>query len=145
MPDYGAQELVRLLDLRPHPEGGWYKETYRAPTVEGERAASTLIHFLLAADQVSAWHQVDADEAWFWHAGAPLALTQSPPSGKGATSVQLGPDLRSGQKLQHMIPAHSWQAAESLGAWTLVSCMVAPGFEFSGFKLAPDDWRPDMS
>lgn len=143
MPDFGVQEIVRLLDLAPHPEGGWYKETFRAGAADGERAASTVIHFLLAADQVSAWHKVDADEAWFWHAGAPLVLTISPPDGKTAESVQLGPDLRVGQKLHHVIAADHWQAAESLGAWTLVSCMVAPGFEFSGFVMAPDDWRPE--
>lgn len=142
MPDLGVNEIVRLLDMQAHPEGGWFKETYRSPNLQGDRSVATVIHFLLAADQVSAWHQVDADEAWFWHAGAPLALTQSPPDGQGASSIQLGPDIRVGQRPHHVIPADHWQTAESLGAWTLVSCMVAPGFEFSGFKLADPDWRP---
>lgn len=142
MPDFGVQELVRLLDLAPHPEGGWYKQTFEAAKTSDGRASSTVIHFLLAADQVSAWHQVDADEAWFWHAGAPLVLTEASSDGVGIGSVQLGPDIRIGQKPHHVIRADRWQAAESLGAWTLVSCMVAPGFQFSGFKLAPDNWLP---
>ncbi|MEM7459109.1 MAG: cupin domain-containing protein [Pseudomonadota bacterium] len=140
--DLGANEIIRLLNMQPHPEGGYYAETYRT---EGEtRAASTAIYYLLQADQVSAWHRVDADEHWLWHAGGPLALTLSSPEGKGATAHTLGPDLRAGQRPQWTVPAQHWQTAESLGAWTLVSCVVAPGFEFSGFELAPDDWRPEV-
>lgn len=138
--DLGANEIIRLLNMQPHPEGGHYVETWRSPG-EG-RAAMTGIYFLLQADEVSAWHRVDADEAWFWHAGGPLALTLSPPDGKGASSFTLGPDLRAGQRPQVIVPARHWQTAETLGAWTLVSCAVAPGFEFSGFELAPPDWRP---
>lgn len=140
--DLGANEIIRLLNMQPHPEGGYYAETYR--TAGETRAASTAIYYLLQADQVSAWHRVDADEHWLWHAGGPLALTLSPPEGKGATAHTLGPDLRAGQRPQWTIPAQHWQTAESLGAWTLVSCVVAPGFEFSGFELAPDDWRPEV-
>jgi uncharacterized protein len=138
--DLGANEIIRLLNMAPHPEGGHYAETYRAGA-EG-RAVMTAIYYLLGVDQVSAWHRVDAEEAWLWHAGGPLALTLSPPDGKGASSVTLGPDLRAGQRPQAVIPAHHWQTAETLGHWTLVSCVVAPGFEFSGFTLAPADWRP---
>ena len=138
--DLGANEIIRLLGLQPHPEGGHYAETYRA---EGtKRAASTAIYYLLQADQVSAWHRVDADEHWLWHAGGPLALTLSPANGEGASTTTLGPDLRAGQRPQLTVPAGYWQTAESLGAWTLVSCVVAPGFEFSGFELAPEGWRP---
>ncbi|MFN7055170.1 cupin domain-containing protein [Hyphomonas sp.] len=140
--DLGAREIIRLLSLAPHPEGGHYGETYR-PQAEG-RPALTAIYYLLQADEVSAWHRVDADEAWLWHAGGPLALTLSPPDGRGAASIILGPDLRAGQRPQAIIPAHHWQAAESLGAWTLVSCLVAPGFDFSGFTLAPPGWRPEV-
>lgn len=140
--DLGAGEIIRMLKLKPHPEGGHYAETYR-PAGTG-RPALTAIYYLLQADEVSAWHRVDADEAWLWHAGGPLALTLSPPDGKGASSLQLGPDLRAGQRPQAIIPAHHWQAAESLGAWTLASCLVAPGFEFSGFTLAPPGWRPEV-
>ncbi|MBU2605072.1 MAG: cupin domain-containing protein [Alphaproteobacteria bacterium] len=140
--DLGANEIIRLLGLKPHPEGGHYAETFRAPALPGYRPASTAIYFLLQADEVSAWHRVDADEAWFWHAGGPLALTLSPPDGNGAEAFQLGPDLRAAQRPQVLVPAHHWQTAETLGAWTLVSCTVAPGFEFKGFELAPPDWRP---
>lgn len=140
--DLGAGEIIRMLNLRPHPEGGHYAETYRAAGTD--RPALTAIYYLLQADEVSAWHKVDADEAWLWHAGGPLALTLSPPDGKGAASLQLGPDLRAGQRPQAIVPAHHWQAAESLGAWTLVSCLVAPGFDFSGFTLAPPGWRPEV-
>jgi uncharacterized protein len=138
--DLGVNEIIRLLNMKPHPEGGHYAETYRSGG--GGRGAMTAIYYLLQADEVSAWHKVDADEAWFWHAGGPLALTLSPPDGKGATSMTLGPDLRAGQRPQGIIPADHWQTAETLGHWTLVSCSVAPGFEFSGFKLAPPGWRP---
>ena len=140
--DLGANEIIRLLGMQAHPEGGHFVETYRAEG--GGRASSTAIYYLLQADEVSAWHRVDADEHWLWHAGGPLALTFSPPDGKGARAQTLGPDLRAGQAPQVSIPADYWQTAESLGAWTLVSCIVAPGFEFSGFELAPDGWRPDL-
>ncbi len=140
--DLGANEIIRLLDMKAHPEGGHYAETYRSR--DGARAASTAIYYLLQADEVSAWHRVDAEEHWLWHAGGALALTLSPPDGKGATPYVLGPDLRAQQRPQVTVPAHHWQTAESLGAWTLVSCVVAPGFEFSGFELAPDDWRPEV-
>ncbi|MEZ5946437.1 MAG: cupin domain-containing protein [Hyphomonas sp.] len=140
--DLGANEIIRLLNMQPHPEGGHYVETFRAPSLPGHRPTSTLIHFLLQADEVSAWHRVDADEVWLWHAGGPLVLTTSPPDGRGAATVKLGPDLRGGQSLQGIVPAHHWQTAETLGAWTLVSCTVAPGFDFKGFELAPPGWRP---
>ena len=142
--DLGANEIVRLLNLAPHPEGGHYGETYRAAGPDGARAPLTAIYYLLQADEVSAWHKVDADEVWLWHAGGPLSLTLSPPDGKGAASLTLGPDLRAGQRPQVIVPAGHWQTAETLGAWTLVSCLVAPGFEFSGFTLAPPGWRPQV-
>lgn len=139
--DLGANEIIRLLGMKAHPEGGQYAETYRT---QGEgRAASTAIYYLLQADEISAWHRVDADEHWLWHAGGPLALTISPPDGKGASTERLGPDLRAGQRPQVTVPTKHWQTAESLGAWTLVSCVVAPGFEFAGFELAPENWRPE--
>lgn len=140
--DLGANEIIRMLGMKPHPEGGHYVETFRS---EGaERSRSTAIYYLLQADEVSAWHRVDADEHWLWHAGGALALTTSPPDGKGAAAIQLGPDLRAGQRPQLTVPAQHWQTAETLGAWTLVSCIVAPGFEFTGFELAPQNWRPEV-
>ena len=142
--DLAPSEIIRLLNMQPHPEGGHYVETYRAPALEGTRAATTAIYYLLQADEVSAWHRVDADEVWLWHAGGPLALTLSPPEGIGAEAFQLGADLRAGQRPQVVVSAHHWQTAESLGAWTLVSCAVSPGFQFEGFEMAPPHWRPDM-
>ena len=141
--DLGANEIIRMLEMKPHPEGGHYVETYRSDQ-NGERATSTAIYFLLQADEISAWHRVDADEHWLWHAGASLSLTISPPDGKGAKALRLGPDLRARQVPQALVPAHHWQTAESIGAWSLVSCIVAPGFDFSGFELAPADWRPEV-
>jgi predicted cupin superfamily sugar epimerase len=136
-----APSVARLLDLSPHPEGGWYRETFRDAAGPDGRARSTLIYFLLGAGEVSAWHRVDAVETWHWYAGAPLVLTISE-NGHDATAHRLGPDLLAGERPQAVVPARAWQAAESLGAWTLCGCTVAPGFEFSGFELAPPDWRP---
>ena len=141
--DLGANEIIRMLEMKPHPEGGHYVETFRSGE-QGARGASTAIYYLLQADEVSEWHRVDADEHWLWHAGGPLMLTTSPPDGQGATAHTLGPDLRAGQRPQVTVAAQHWQAAESMGAWTLVSCVVAPGFEFAGFEMAPDGWRPEV-
>ena len=138
-----AAEIIRLLDLLPHPEGGHYRETFRdAATDETGRARSTVIYFLLSAGEKSHWHRVDATETWFWHAGAPLALSVST-DGKSLHTIKLGPDISDGDALHHVIAPDAWQAAESLGDWTLVSCTVAPGFEFEGFALAPPGWVPD--
>lgn len=135
-----ADEVIALLDLKPHPEGGYFRETFRdAPA--GGRGASTAIYYLLKAGEVSHWHRVDAAEVWHWHAGAPLVLTISP-NGHDAEACHLGPELRTGQRPQLVVPAGHWQTATSLGAWTLVGCTVAPGFDFSGFEMAPPDWRP---
>src|SRR5215218_8787529 len=128
-----AADVIRVLALTPHPEGGHYRETFRdARTVEG-RSASTAIYYLLACGERSRWHRIDAAEIWHYYAGAPLALSiadQSP------TAVfRLGRDFAAGERPQAIVPAGAWQAAESLGAWTLVGCTVAPGFEFAGFEL----------
>ncbi|MEM6848293.1 MAG: cupin domain-containing protein [Pseudomonadota bacterium] len=136
-----AQDIVNTLGMKPHPEGGHFVETFRdAP--EGGRGFSTAIYYLLAAGDCSAWHKVnDAAEVWHYYAGAPLALTLSP-NGHDAVAHRLGPDIASGERPQVIVPAGHWQTAESLGAWTLVGCTVAPGFDFAGFELAPPDWRP---
>ncbi len=137
-----AEEVIRLLDLAPHPEGGHFRETFRDPATDAAgRARSTAIFFLLAAGEVSAWHRVDAVEVWHYYAGAPLALTLSS-NGHDAEAHRLGLDFRTGQTPQVIVPTNWWQAAESLGAWTLVGCTVAPGFDFAGFEMAPPDWRP---
>jgi predicted cupin superfamily sugar epimerase len=137
-----AADIVRILGLAPHPEGGFYRETYRDERVDAAgRAASTAIYFLLPVGEVSAWHRVDAAEVWHYYAGAPLVLTISP-NGHDASAAYLGPDLRAGQRPQIVVPAGHWQTAVSLGEWSLVGCTVAPAFEFAGFELAPPDWRP---
>jgi hypothetical protein len=136
-----AAEVIRLLELEPHPEGGHYRQTFRdARTVEGGRAASTAIYYLLARGERAHWHRVDVIEGWHWYAGAPLALQIA--DGAERTSIRLGPDLAAGERPQAIVPAGVWQAAESLGDWTLCGCTVAPGFEFSRFELAPEDWAP---
>jgi predicted cupin superfamily sugar epimerase len=138
-----AAEVIRLLDLKPHPEGGHFRETFRDASVphapENGRAASTAIYFLLARGERSHWHRVDAVEVWHWYAGAPLALEVSH-STASIERVTLGSDLSTGERPQAIVPARAWQAAQSLGAWTLCGCTVAPGFEFSGFELAAQDW-----
>jgi hypothetical protein len=136
-----AREIIRLLDLKPHPEGGHFRETFRDVAGPDGRARSTLIYFLLDVGEASHWHRVDAVETWHWYAGAPLVLTISE-NGHDASAHHLGPDLMAGQRPQLVVPAHAWQTATSLGAWTLVGCTVAPGFDFAGFELAPPDWRP---
>jgi predicted cupin superfamily sugar epimerase len=142
MHDLSAAEVVRLLDLAPHPEGGFYRETFRDQAAgPAGRAASTAIYYLLGAGDVSEWHRVDAAETWHFYAGAPLVLTVSP-NGHDAEARHLGPGLTAGQRPQIIVPAGWWQTATSLGAWTLVGCTVAPGFDFAGFELAPPNWRP---
>lgn len=141
--DLGANEIIRGLKMQPHPEGGHYVETFRDDPGPDGRARSTCIYFLLQAGELSAWHRVDATEVWLWHAGGPLALTVSADGTLASTrALRLGPDFRNGERPQGVVPAGAWQTAETFGAWTLVSCVVAPGFEFSGFELAPPDWRP---
>lgn len=136
-----ARHLIETLDLAPHPEGGWYRETWRADTPEGGRAAGTAIYYLLEAGDFSHWHRVDATEIWHWYAGAPLSLSVSP-NGHDAEAMVLGPEFGSGQRPQRIVPEGWWQAATSLGPWTLVGCTVSPGFQFDGFEMAPPDWRP---
>ena len=137
-----AAEIIARLELRPHPEGGHYRETFRDIRADANgRALSTAIYFLLARGERSHWHRVDAAEGWHWYAGDALRLTIVE-HGKKST-VTLGSDLAAGQRPQAVVPAHAWQAAEGLGDWTLVGCTVAPSFEWAGFELAPKDWTPD--
>lgn len=136
-----AGEIIRLLGLQPHPEGGHYRETFRDTATDAAgRAASTAIYFLLREGEVSRWHRVDAAEAWHWHAGAPLVLTMVDAAGRH--EIRLGSDLAAGERPQAVVPVGAWQQAASLGAWTLVGCTVAPGFQFSGFELAPPGFEP---
>jgi len=136
-----AAEIIARLDLKPHPEGGHFRETFRDPASGRDgRAASTAIYFLLARGERSHWHRVDAAEVWHYHAGSTLALSIAHDG--PAQTIHLGADLAGGERPQAVVPAHAWQAAESLGDWTLVGCTVAPGFDFSTFELAAPDWSP---
>jgi len=139
-----AAEMIAALGLARHPEGGWYRETWRAGAMlAGGRAAASSILFLLEAGQRSHWHRVDAGELWLFQAGAPLTLAVAP-SDAAACSVLLGPDPLAGHTLQQLVPPSAWQSAEGpRSGWSLVACLVAPGFEFAGFELAPPGWTPD--
>jgi predicted cupin superfamily sugar epimerase len=136
-----ATEIVRLLNLKPHPEGGHFRETARDPHPEGGRGHSTAIYYLLAAGERSHWHRVDAVEIWHHYCGAPLRMSLSA-DGKTSRYHHLGIDLEAGERPQIVVPRGCWQAAESRGAWTLIGCTVAPAFEFSGLEMAPLDFGP---
>lgn len=139
---HGASEIIRLLGLQPHPEGGHFRETFRDLAADDKgRARSTLIYYLLKSGEVSLWHRIDATEVWHYYAGAALEIKLSK-DGIDANAQRLGPDLVAGERPQVVVPAQCWQSAMSLGAWTLAGCSVAPGFEFSGFELAPLGWAP---
>jgi len=134
--DLYADEVIAVLGLKPHPEGGYFRETFRdAVTSSDGRACSTAIYFLLKEGQGSHWHRVDAAEVWHWYAGAPLELGVAEAGGEEMV-LRLGADIRAGERPQAVVPAGAWQRAKSHGAWTLVGCTVAPGFSFSGFELA---------
>jgi uncharacterized protein len=135
-----AAEIIAKLDLKPHPEGGHYRETFRDTHLVDGRAASTAILFLLARGERSHWHRIDAVEIWHYHAGAPLKLSLV--DGAGEQIVRLGGNISADEIPQVTVPARARQAAESLGDWTLVGCTVAPGFTFESFELAPMDWSP---
>ena len=135
-----AAAVIDRLELVSHPEGGFYRETYRDAPANGNRGALTVIYYLLPQGVRSAWHRVDATEVWHYYAGAPLELTVA---GADARAVYtLGVDFVAGQTAHAVVPAHAWQSAISLGDWTLVGCTVAPAFDFAGFQLAPPGWSP---
>jgi len=136
-----ADDVIKLLGLRPHPEGGHFHETFRdARTIDGKRAASTAIYYLLKGGERSHWRRVDAAEIWHYYSGASLMLRIA--ENRTRADHVLGMDLANGARPQIVVPAGAWQSAESLGDWTLVGCTVAPGFEFAGFEMAPKDWTP---
>ena len=140
-PGPDAARVIDRLGLQPHPEGGWYAETWRHEPGDGGRAAGTAIYYLLAAGQRSHWHRVDATEIWHFYAGDPLRLGIHE-DGTTTRWLDLGPDLAAGQVPQAIVPEGAWQSAEPTGAWTLAGCTVSPGFNFAGFELAPDGWSP---
>lgn len=128
-----ADQIIEHLGLQQHPEGGWYKESWRAGN-DG-RPTGTCIYFLLKGDERSHWHRVDAAEIWLYHAGAPLVLSMAASDAGPAQDHLLTPDLTKGAP-QLVVPEGHWQAARSTGDYTLVSCTVSPGFQFEGFELA---------
>lgn len=135
-----ADRIIRLLKLKPHPEGGYFRETFR-DSGKG-RAHSTAIYFLLKKGQASRWHRIDAAEVWHWYGGAPLELLIAKDRERPKRHV-LGNDLVEGERPQAIVPAKHWQAARSLGAYTLIGCTVAPGFSFETFELGemPNAWE----
>jgi predicted cupin superfamily sugar epimerase len=141
MPVLSAADIIARLGLKPHPEGGHYRETFRDGRVDGNgRSVSTAIYFLLARGERSHWHRIDAVEIWHHYAGSTLILGIA--DDQGQRSVRLGSDLVAGEQPQAIVPAYAWQAAQSTGDWTLVGCTVAPGFDFATFELAPKGWTP---
>ncbi|MDE2563420.1 MAG: cupin domain-containing protein [Sphingomonadales bacterium] len=141
-----AQQLIDAFGLSPHPEGGHFRETWRSPADEGRRGASTAILFLLASGERSHWHRVDADEIWLWHGGDVLTLSLAKHDAGPVEQATLGGDPMGGGQVQGVVPAGWWQAAEPVAGGThgyvLVSCIVAPAFDFAGFELAPPGWAP---
>jgi uncharacterized protein len=136
-----AANIIAQLELKPHPEGGYFRETFRDLRLDANgRSVSTAIYFLLARGERSHWHRIDAVEIWHYYAGSPLTLQIA--DSDGTRIIILGPDLAAGETPQAIVPAHAWQAAESCGDWTLVGCTVAPGFDFAKFELAPKGWEP---
>jgi predicted cupin superfamily sugar epimerase len=138
---FAPADIIAQLDLKPHPEGGHFRETFRDPRTDPDgRSVCTAIYFLLARGERSHWHRIDAVEVWHYYAGSPLALEIA--DGDSRRSIRLGPDLAAGDVPQAIVPAQAWQAATSTGDWTLAGCTVAPGFDFAKFELAPKGWTP---
>jgi len=136
-----ASDIIARLELKPHPEGGHYRETFRDSRSDADgRSRSTAIYFLLARGERSHWHRIDAVEVWHYYAAH--ALTLQIADDTGLRSIRLGSNLAAGEVPQAVVPPRAWQAAESNGDWTLVGCTVAPGFDFATFELAPKDWMP---
>jgi predicted cupin superfamily sugar epimerase len=141
-----AEELIRALDLAPHPEGGWYRETWRSKAKPGERAAATAVYYVIQPGERSQWNRVDADEMWLWHAGDPLDLSIAESDAGPVRTVRLGGRIGEGEEPQVIVPAGHWQSAvpaeDSSSGYTFLSCIVAPGFEFRGYELAEPGWSP---
>ena len=140
--ELNANDIIARLELRPHPEGGYYRETFRDQRVDAQgRSCSTSIYYLLTSGDRVPWHRIDAPEVWHFYAGSVLTL-QIANEGGMQHMVRLGPGVGTDQRPQAIVPASAWQRAETTGDWTLVGCTVAPGFEFANFEMAPEDWAP---
>ncbi|NLV55317.1 MAG: cupin domain-containing protein [Acidimicrobiales bacterium] len=133
---------IDRLGLEPHPEGGWFAETWRDRAEDGGRGSGTAIYFLLRTDEASHWHRVDATEIWHHYAGGPLLLSIATADDGPVTEIVLGPDLAAGQRPQAIVPAGAWQAARPIDGAVLVGCTVSPAFTFDAFELAPPGWSP---
>jgi predicted cupin superfamily sugar epimerase len=141
-PQPTAADIITRLELRPHPEGGYYRETFRDGRVDANgRSHATAIYYLLKRGEHSHWHRIDAVEIWHYYAGSPLELKIANDGCRGHL-IRLGPDVTAGERPQAIVPASAWQSARTTGDWTLVGCTVAPGFEFAAFELAPAAWEP---
>jgi predicted cupin superfamily sugar epimerase len=141
---FSVESIIRRLGLTPHPEGGYFRETWRDPAPDGERGSGTAIYYLLKAGEVSRWHRVDAVEIWHFYAGDPLELRIAE-SGAETTTHILGPDIENGERPQVIVPKNAWQSARIATpkiAWVLVGCTVSPAFQFDGFELAREGWEP---
>ena len=136
-----ADALIRVLQLGPHPEGGWYRESFRDARNPAGRAHGTAIYFLLRAGETSRWHRIDAAEIWHFYRGAPLEIGIAS-AGQAPSYHRLGSHVESGERPQLVVPPHAWQRARPLGAYALVGCTVAPGFEFDHFELASVQFQP---
>jgi hypothetical protein len=139
--DADPDRIVETLGLAPHPEGGWYRETWVAAAEDGARPAGTCIWFLLRAGERSHWHRVDAAEIWHFYAGTPVTLSVAATAEGPAEDHRLGPDLFAGERPQILVPAHHWQATTAGDGWALMGCTVSPGFRFEGFELAPPEFE----
>lgn len=137
-----ARTVAAAFGMRPHPEGGWYVETWRAASPDGGRPTGSAILYLLGVGERSHWHRVDAAEVWQYSAGDPLELRVWSDGDAAVAVHRVGGDVTAGETPQVVVPARAWQAARPLGSWTLVGCIVAPAFEFTGFELAPPGWEP---
>jgi len=138
-----AQDIIRMFALKPHPEGGHFRETFRdQKQIANGRSVSTAIYFLLARGERAHWHRIDAVEIWHWYAGAPLQLEIAAAAGR-VERVTLGGDISAGLRPQAVVPPQAWQAAQTLGDWTLLGCTVAPGFDFAKHEVAPQGWSPE--
>ena len=136
-----ADQIIKFLQLQPHPEGGWYKQTWKSEDTLSGRASGTSIYFLLKAGEISHWHKIDSVEIWHYYDGSPLILRIANEGNNEIATKILGPNLAKSQSPQILVNKNLWQSAETTGDYTLVGCTVSPGFEFSKFTLAPKNFK----
>lgn len=143
-----AEQLIETLGLEPHPEGGWYRETWRAEAPPGERSASSAVYYVIQPGQRSHWNRSDADEIWLWHGGDPIDVSIAESDSGPARTSRLGGRIGKGEQPQLIVPKGHWQSAEPVegeAGFAFISCIVAPAFDFAGYELAPRDWAPGQA